>query len=119
VDAVEHFLLRMQRPAEADPLVQRAVERIADTGGTLRIAHLQRELCISASPLEKRFRSIVGCTPKTFSSIVRFRAVLRSLELGGTPAAAGYDNRYFDQAHFIRDFVRFTGTTPEKFRKSL
>ena len=71
---------------------------------------------MSAKTLERRFRNEVGLTPKMFQRVVRFRMAFRMLEHqrgGGAriAAAAGY----YDQAHMIRDFRQFTGTSPREF----
>lgn len=71
-----------------------------------------------ASPLEKRFRQIAGCSPKKFASIVRFQSVITALENDNT-AAAEYLLGFYDQAYFIKDFKRYTDLTPEKYLKAL
>ena len=56
---------------DSDALVAKAVNLIVNSNGTLRITELSQRLYISQSPLEKRFRKVVGATPKKFSSIIR------------------------------------------------
>lgn len=113
---VEEFLLGELRVFEPDPLVAGALSAIYDSGGTIRIRELAAELHISQSPLEKRFRQYVGASPKKFAGIVRIRKMITALERGrGHLDAMDYLDVYYDQAHFINDFKRFTSMTPEEF----
>lgn len=117
IASVTHFLLSQLRQQQTDRLIVEAVRRIYAAQGHVRIRELATDLHISQSPFEKRFRKLVGTTPKKFASIVRFHAVLD--ELGKTKSLTEicYENHFFDQAHFIRDFKKYTGDTPESFRK--
>lgn len=119
ISAVELFLLSQLKSREADGLVVEAVKMIDQTGGTIKISELNKRLFISQSPLEKRFRKIVGTSPKKFASIVRFNSVLNSLGAANTLTELGYQHQFFDQAHFIRTFKQFTGDTPEQFKRFL
>ena len=112
--ALVEQLLLSRLHHRADPLVNEAVRLITAHNGALRIAQLGSLLHTSESPLEKRFRSLVGATPKKFSSIVRINSVLNG---NGEQSFTerGYAAGYFDQAHFIKDFKKFTGETPERF----
>lgn len=113
---VERFLLDELRPVDADPLVSGALAAIYSSGGNVRIKELARDLHISQSPLEKRFRRYVGASPKKFAGIVRLRKMIAALEHGrGHLDAMDYLDDYYDQAHFIKDFKRFTSFTPEEF----
>jgi AraC-like DNA-binding protein len=120
---LDAFLLRRlgegPRPARE---VGRAWHRLVSTDGAAPIGSIAREVGWSHKHLISRFRDQVGVTPKIAASIVRFEAVLRRIELGGSKA--GHDvhwgdlaatGGYFDQAHLIRDFRRFTGGTPRQF----
>ena len=51
--------------------------------GLIKIKELNQKLYISKSPFEKRFRKIVGTSPKKFTSIVRFNSVLNQLASNG------------------------------------
>lgn len=114
---VEQFLLRHLKDSQRDKLVIEAVKLIYASGGHLKISDLQKKLLISPSALEKRFRRLVGTTPKKFSSIVRFNNVLKELDKARSLTDLCYEHNFFDQAHFIKDFKQYTGETPENFRR--
>jgi len=115
---IEQFLFSRFREARPDQLVLHALERIKSANGGLRIKDLITELNISQDPFEKRFRRVIGTSPKQFSTIVRLRNLITAFP--HFPQAenftdAAYRAGYFDQAHFIKDFKSFTGQTPQAF----
>lgn len=116
---VEQFLLAQLKDIETDKLIVEAVKLIYQSKGTIRVKELNEKLFISQSPFEKRFRKVVGTTAKKFSSIVRFNTVLDSLNETKSLTEICYENNFFDQAHFIKDFKQFTGDTPENFKRFL
>ncbi len=116
VGLVEDFLLSRLTDKAQDKLVQAAMQHIYNASGDIRITDLAARLHTSASPLEKRFRSVTGATPKKFASIVRMKALLHGHKTGKLTDMA-YRAGYFDQAHFIKDFKSFTGSTPSDYFK--
>jgi AraC-like DNA-binding protein len=74
---------------------------------------------VTLRTLQRRFRDDVGVGPKQYQRIVRFRRAMRLLQQGGFRGAARAATLagYYDQAHFIRDFRRFAGTTPSRFHR--
>ncbi len=119
IKIVEHFFLSQLKDIQADKLIVEAIKIIYQSKGTVRIKELNEKLFISQSPLEKRFRKVVGTTPKKFASIVRFNTVLDNLNETKSLTEICYENNFFDQAHFIKDFKQFTGNTPENFKRFL
>lgn len=119
VKIVEQFLLSQLKDIQADKLIIEAVKLIYQSKGTIRIKTLNEKLFISQSPFEKRFRKVVGTTAKKFASIVRFNSILDSLNNTKSLTEICYENNFFDQAHFIKDFKQFTGNTPENFKRFL
>ncbi len=119
IKIVEQFLLSQLKDIQTDKLIVEAVKLIYQSNGTIRIKELNEKLFISQSPFEKRFRKVVGTTAKKFASIVRFNAVIENLKETKTLTEICYENNFFDQAHFIKDFKQFTGDTPENFKRFL
>jgi AraC-like DNA-binding protein len=119
INIVEQFLLSQLKDIQTDKLIVEAVKLIYQAKGTIRVKELNEKLFISQSPFEKRFRKIVGTTPKKFASIIRFNTVLDNLNETKTLTEICYENNFFDQAHFIKDFKQFTGDTPEHFKRFL
>ncbi|SHM95569.1 transcriptional regulator, AraC family [Chitinophaga jiangningensis] len=113
VAITDQWLLRLQ-PSALDPLVQAAIEKIQQRRGQLRMTELASALYTSKDPLEKRFRAIVGATPKQYATIVKLNHIIHQQPTQSLTSLA-YDAGYFDQSHFIKDFRRFTGTTPHDF----
>lgn len=118
ITVVEDFLIAKLNDREEDSLVLTAVSLLKEKGGNVRIEELAKSLFISQSRFEKRFRSVVGTSPKSFSSIVRFQKAIRDLQTSATLTEVAYRAGYFDQAHFIKDFKSFSGQTPERFLKA-
>jgi AraC-like DNA-binding protein len=116
---VEHFLRSQLKSIAHDRLVTEAVRLIYQSKGMLKIKELSKQLFISQSPLEKRFKAVVGTTPKKFASIIRFNAVLTQLDGAKSLTDICYEHGFFDQAHFIKDFRQYTGDTPEGFKRFL
>lgn len=114
VESSKRFLLA--HPAERDArvrLLQAAVRVIEECGGNLRIEALARRLGVSPGTLRRHF-AVLGMSPKRFSSVLRFR---RAHEYLSTTPGAKWPTAvarfgYADQAHFIRDYGRFSGAPP-------
>lgn len=119
IKIVEQFLVSQLKDIETDKLIVEAIKLIYQSNGTIRIKELNEKLFISQSSFEKRFRKMVGTTAKKFASIVRFNTVLDNLNDSKSLTEICYENIFFDQAHFIKDFKQFTGDTPENFKRFL
>lgn len=115
IAVVEHFLINRMTNIAPDKLVLAALDLIHKSKGNIRITELMKQLNVSQSPLEKRFRRVVGATPKKFASIVRLKNVIQQYDTINTLTELGYETGFYDQAHFIKQFKLFTGATPEKF----
>ncbi len=112
---VEEFMISQLREPRFDPLIHCAVEQIKLTNGDIRIKDLITRLSISRDAFEKRFSRTIGTSPKQFAKIVRFRNLIKTYPQAKNLTNAALDAGYFDQAHFIKDFTAFTGTTPKIF----
>ena len=95
-----------------------AVRRIEETGGTVEMRALARELGYSRKHVITLFRDQVGLPPKLLARIVRFDGLLRQLRTGAARSWAdlALECGYYDQAHLVREVRRFTGVTPTEAR---
>ncbi len=118
VAAAEELMLTELRRREPQVSVVRAlIASVLERDGQVSVDELSREARLSRRQLERRFREAVGVPPKLFAEMNRFAHVFRLLH--AQPVAnwldLTYGCGYFDQAHFIREFRRFTGKTPSAY----
>ena len=115
---VDQFLLSKIDSTVQDQLVMNAVSTIRSAAGALSIKELALSLYISQDAFEKRFRKVIGTSPKQFASITRMKHIIDLKK--NTPSLTGiaYEGGYFDQPHFINHFRSFTGQTPTEFFKT-
>ena len=60
--------------------------------------------------LAMKFDRFVGLGPKTLAEVVRFQNRFVALtRFGSAGGAADFDEDYYDQSHFSREFKRFAG----------
>lgn len=109
--------VRLASAPAASPQVLWAWRRLRASHGRVRIARLADELGWSRKHLARRFEAEIGRPPKTVARILRFERVNGLIAGAAAPdwAALAYDCGYADQAHLIREFRRFAGTTPRAF----
>jgi AraC-like DNA-binding protein len=88
-----------------------------DEGGA-SVDAAARAAGVSVRQVERAFARHLGIPPKSVARIQRFQRVLRALMRDpGVPLAdVSAEAGYFDQAHMIRDFRRFSGGVPRGYR---
>jgi AraC-like DNA-binding protein len=122
VKHVEEFLIRRRLATAFDPHhVRAAAKLLQQTKGQVQVRELADACFVSARQLERRFADVAGVPPKTLARMVRFDAVRTRLMFSPEVdlTALAYEFGYADQAHFIRDFRAFTGTTPRRFAQEM
>jgi AraC-like DNA-binding protein len=114
-DAIDRFLLgRVDAAPSVTDDVAFAWRELLASGGAVPIRRISAEVGWSHKHLITRFRQQIGLTPKRAARVIRFERVLRGIaddprpDWGRLVAECGYS----DQAHLIRDFGEFAGTTP-------
>lgn len=80
---------------------------------------LAQETGYSLRYLRKKFDDYIGLSPKLFSEIIRFQ---NSLNMIISKDIFNWwdivsENGYYDQAHFINQFRKFSHLTPAKFKE--
>lgn len=118
IERIEAFLSgRLTDAGTIDRIVKLAVETIFTANGQLSIGELSKQTAIGRRQLERKFSSAIGLSPKQLSKILRLQAALKMLldKKFTHLTALAYENEYYDQAHFIKDFKELTGATPKAF----
>ena len=114
---LEEELTRRLRETAGLGLVRYTSSVIAATSGAVAIGELRAATGVSSTHLARRFKELIGVTPKRLTRSYRFAATVLSInpagpiDWGDLAGAAGY----FDQAHFGHEFRAFTGLTPTRY----
>jgi AraC-like DNA-binding protein len=86
--------------------------------GSANVAGLATQFCYSVRQLHRKTRELFGMSTE---GLIRYQRYVHALQLmhhsQETLTRIGYDCRYYDQAHFIREFKDFTGLTPGDYRQ--
>lgn len=85
------------------------------TASSIRLSDKQcSEFGLSARQLRRLSHLYLGLTPKDFARVIRFQHTLKSMIFGGCKTA--WQDHYYDQPHYIREFKRLSGFTPIEFK---
>ncbi len=118
IKLIEIFLLdRLTDIETVDRIVKSTVETIITANGQLSVDELSRLNKVNRKQLLRKFSSAIGLSPKQLSRTMRLQAALKMLlnDQFSNLAELAYENEYYDQAHFIKEFKEFTGVTPKEF----
>jgi AraC-like DNA-binding protein len=111
------FLRRLNQSHDRDESTMPIVEWIDLKKGKVSANEVSIQFSLSLRSLERRFLMHVGIGPKYYANIVRFRHILRYKK--DHPDANLLDlseiGGFVDQSHFIKNFKKITGESPEAF----
>ncbi|MBS0028012.1 DUF6597 domain-containing transcriptional factor [Chitinophaga sp. 22321] len=118
IQVLDDILKNALKSTPADLLVVNlTIDTLRNNQDDLSIATICQQTGWYYKKLERVFLKNTGYTPKYYHKIVRFNKAVRSMRTSNNLTDVCYVCNYFDQAHFIRDFRLFTGTTPSQFKK--
>jgi AraC-like DNA-binding protein len=113
IKIIQDFFVRRLDENRGDALTTEAVWRINAAQGSRPITALAKTLHISRRHFIRRFKQTIGLAPKQFSNVIRFQKALYYKRMGWDWPDITIRCGYYDQAHFIKEFKLFSGTSPQ------
>ena len=100
-----------------DLIFDHCVNKIIGTSGSIALKVLEDDTGYSSRWLNMKFKQKIGMGPKSFASIIRFKDVFKKVVTQRDFYLNDriYLDHYYDQAHFLKDFKRYSGQTPSEF----
>lgn len=117
IEIIETFLLdRLHQNTTIEHLVKTTVDVLLASNGSSPINQILKDDLSKRRQLERNFKKQIGISPKQLGRVLRLQTALKML-LNDAESLTNiaYESEYFDQAHFIKDFKEFVGTTPKDF----
>lgn len=108
---------RLQPKHSPSSHTQDLLHHIRARKGIVNIATFASHRGISIRALQRQFKHEVGLPPKRYAGLIRFRNVVRVAKQNRhvSYTTLAHEFGYFDQAHFVHDFRKFSGVAPRSF----
>ncbi len=105
------------RGTESDTLkaMCRFIEQHLDE--PLTLSRLAKEFHLSPFHLQRRFKAILGITPRAYADSCRLRLLKRNLQDGNSVTRAMYDAGYGSSSRLYERTASQLGMTPDKYRR--
>ncbi len=112
----QYFLKHLHKLYIPDRQIRHAVSFIQNSYGQLSVKRLAEESCLGERHFERRFKTAIGVSPKTFSNVIRFRSTLRYLETHPQESlfSASIACGYHDLSHMNKEFRRLGNISPSE-----
>src|SRR5262249_1935902 len=103
--------------AESDSAkaICRFIEQHLDEPGTL--GRLAKEFRQSPFQLQRRFKAVLGITPREYADSCRLHTLKRNLQAGDSVTRAMYDAGYGSSSRLYERTASQLGMTPDKYRR--
>lgn len=115
---VENFLYRklLANKLPNKKLIN-TIEVLLNNQVSISINEICKQQNISRKHLNNLSKEYAGVSPKTLSSLNRLQSTLKNISSSKTEklTTLAHEQDYFDQAHFINDFKRFTDLKPTEY----
>ncbi|WP_426479348.1 helix-turn-helix domain-containing protein [Chryseobacterium sp. CBSDS_008] len=124
IKVLESYLLQQLKKNESrikkTAMVQALSQDIFMNQYTLDLSAMAQVSGLSARYIQKLYLTHIGLSPSSFAAVTRFNKSLQMvLNTHQSLTAIAYDCGYYDQAHFIKEFKKFTDITPSASRLSM
>lgn len=118
IKLLEAFLLKRFQEKNPEPdVIDTAANLIVEKNGMVDVSQIMKDVYMSRRNFERKFFRKVGLSPKYYARLRRM-AYLMNLIAGKKKvdwAALFTECEFYDQSHFIKDFLEFTGRTPQQY----
>ncbi|TJY40642.1 helix-turn-helix domain-containing protein [Cohnella pontilimi] len=116
-DLLQEYLIGTLTRTVRDARFEHGAAAIMASCGLVSMESLSNEMGLSDRWLRVKFEERLGISPKTFASIIRFQSCYQALlqDKRGFLQSGRFNDHYYDQAHFIKEFKRFMGHSPAKY----
>ncbi|TAH02227.1 MAG: AraC family transcriptional regulator [Sphingobacteriales bacterium] len=120
---IDRWLITLINEVKTDKkliIIKKIIDFINCTEEKILLKNIYQKFKISKTSLELHFKEKLGLSPKQYIKFVRFNKAYELIKNGYSQPWANivYQNDYFDQSHFIKDFKKMFGYTPSQFYKS-
>jgi AraC-like DNA-binding protein len=117
VRLLQEYLICEFVKTQPDEMFEFCVRQIKKTNGGISIKQLEKITGYSSRWLNMKFEERIGMSPKSLCNITRFQTIYQAIlqHPQSILQNRSYYDLYYDQSHFIREFKRFTGTSPSRF----
>lgn len=117
---IENFLnSKLVNYKQPDKKLISTIDILLDNKQHLSINEICKKQNISRKHLNNLSKEYAGVSPKTISSLYRLQTTLKTISTSSSEKLTdvAYQAAYFDQAHFINDFKKFTNLKPTEYAK--
>jgi AraC-like DNA-binding protein len=122
IERLESFLLAQLNNHEEFAAIENSLMYLEDTETVYSMGQIADSLGMNMKTFQRHFTKHLACSPAQYKRIARFRNALHSgimeRELKSLTRIS-YDNNYFDQSYFIKEFKRLTNLNPKKFFRQI
>ena len=118
IAAAEAFLLKKQSQIKGwSSPADNIARHIFDTPHLFKLENIASHACLSPSQLERRFVQQMGVTPKFYARVCRFFKAnqVKQTQPDFSWQKIAWLSGYSDYQHLVKDFKRFSATTPNLF----
>lgn len=114
-----HFFLHTTARVSTVSMLSKAGAAMTKEKGTLSVNEVAAAAHATVRTLERNFKKSSGHTVKDVSGLMRFEQARNQLWLYPDANLAGlaHELGYTDQAHFSKEFKRYSGTSPAAFAR--
>jgi AraC family transcriptional regulator of adaptative response/methylated-DNA-[protein]-cysteine methyltransferase len=102
-------------PSDAVKAICRYIEQHLDE--PLTLSRLGKEFHQSPFHLQRRFKAVLGITPREYADSCRLRLLKRNLQAGDSVTRAMYDAGYGSSSRLYERTASQLGMTPDKYRR--
>jgi AraC-like DNA-binding protein len=120
LDKLEAFLISQYSHQQDFKPLEASLKLLSDANSELSLTQIALESGYQLKTFQRHFIKHMGCTPIEYKRICRFRHSIASKltkDEFKSLTSITYENGYYDQSYFIKEFKRLTHHNPKEFFK--
>lgn len=116
---LESYLIEKIKNYKMDSVTKLVAKTIISNPSLPNLENILCSLGISRRRIEQRFISSIGLPMGCFARKIRFQNAVSLIQVDSLKSLSyvGLEAGYYDQSHFIREFKKFSGLSPNVFKR--